>query len=120
MEQTLTVGGGICILIQYSEDRKEVYNMTLEEVLTRFAEGLENVEDYDEDFEFLRGMNNNVAESEEYKNLDNKYKELKDKYKKKFIESLTKPLEDSKQDEEEEEVNEEIKIEDLDLTGIND
>lgn len=117
----VTVGGGICILIQYLEDRKEVYSMTLEEVLTRFAEGLESVEDYDEEFEFLRGMNNtSVVESEEYKNLDNKYKELKEKYKKKFIDSLTKTLEDSKQDEEEEEVNEEIKIEDLDLTGIND
>lgn len=94
--------------------------MTLEEVLTRFAEGLENVEDYDEDFEFIRGMNNNAVESEEYKNLENKYKELKDKYKKKFIDSLTKPLEDSKQDEEDEEDETEIKIEDLNLTGIND
>lgn len=91
--------------------------MTLEEVLTRFAEGLENVEDYDEDFEFLRGMNNNVVESEEYKNLDNKYKELKEKYKKKFIDSLTKPVVDIEEEDEEEK---EIKIEDLDLTGIND
>lgn len=117
----LIVGGGICILTQYSEDRKEVYNMTLEEVLTRFAEGLENVEDYDEDFEFLRGMNNaSVVDSEEYKNLDNKYKELKDKYKKKFIDSLTKPVGETEEEEEEKEEKTEIKIEDLDLTGIND
>lgn len=95
--------------------------MTLEEVLTRFAEGLENVEDYDEDFDFLRGMNNtNVLESEEYKNLDNKYKELKDKYKKKFIDSLTKPVGETEEEEEEKEEKTEIKIEDLDLTGIND
>lgn len=120
------VGGGICISTRFLEDRKEVYKMTLEEVLTRFAEGLENVEDYDEDFEFLRGMNNtDIKESEEYKNLDKKYNELKEKYKKKFIDSLTKPLGGDKEESEEEEEEEEeeetnVKIEDLDLTGIND
>lgn len=95
--------------------------MTLEEVLTRFAEGLENVEDYDKDFEFLRGMNNtDIKDSEEYKNLDKKYNELKEKYKKKFIDSLTKPVGVVEEDEEEKEEETEIKIEDLDLTGIND
>lgn len=118
----LIVGGGISILVQYLEDRKEVYNMTLEEVLTRIAEGLENVEDYDEEFDFIRGMNNgSVEDSEEYKNLDAKYNELKEKYKKKFINSLTKPVgEIEEKDEEENEEEKEIKIEDLDLTGIND
>lgn len=95
--------------------------MTLEEALTRFAEGLENVEDYDEEFDFIRGMNNvNVEDSEEYKNLDNKYKDLKEKYKKKFIESLTKPVGEVEEEEEEDEEEKDIKIEDLDLTGIND
>lgn len=95
--------------------------MTLEEVLTRFAEGLENVEDYDKEFDFIRGMNNgNVEDSEEYKNLDNKYKDLKEKYKKKFIESLTKPVGEVEEEEEEGEEEKDIKIEDLDLTGIND
>lgn len=96
--------------------------MTLEEVLTRFAEGLENVADYEEEFDFIRGMSNgNVEDSEEYKNLDKKYKELKEKYKKKFIDSLTKPVgEIEEEDEEEDEEEKEIKIEDLDLTGIND
>lgn len=115
-------GGGICTSTQYLEDRKDVYKMTLEEVLTRFAEGLENVEEYDKEFDFIRGMNNgNVEDSEEYKNLDKKYKELKEKYKKKFIDSLTKPVVDiEEEDEEEDQEKEEIKIEDLDLTGIND
>lgn len=96
--------------------------MTLEEVLTRIAEGLENLEDYDKEFDFIRGMNSgNVEDSEEYKNLDKKYKELKDKYKKKFIDSLTKPVTTvEEEDEEEDEEEKEIKIEDLDLTGIND
>lgn len=96
--------------------------MTLEEVLTRFAEGLENVEDYDKEFDFLRGMSSgNVEDSEEYKNLDEKYKELKEKYKKKFIDSLTKPVGEIKEEDEDEDKEEkEIKIEDLDLTGIND
>ena len=97
-------------------------SMTLEEVLTRIAEGLENVEDYDEEFDFIRGMSSgNVEDSEEYKNLYSKYKELKEKYKKKFIDSLTKPVvEVEEEDEEEDEEKEGIKIEDLDLTGIND
>lgn len=129
MERTQIAGGGICISIQFSEGRKEVYNMTLEEALTRFAEGLENVEDYDEEFEFIRGMNNgNVEDSEEYKKLDTKYNDLKEKYndlkekyKKKFIESLTKSVgEIEEENEEEDEEEKEIKIEDLDLTGIND
>lgn len=95
--------------------------MTLEEVLTRFAEGLENVEEYEEEFDFIRGMNiGNVEDSEEYKKLDKKYKELKEKYKKKFIDSLTKPVVDIEEEEKEEDEKEEIKIEDLDLTGIND
>ena len=95
--------------------------MTLEEALTRFAEGLENVEDYDEEFDFIRGMNNgNIEDSEEYKNLDNKYKDLKEKCKKKFIESLTKPVGEVEEEEEEDEEEKDIKIEDLDLTGIND
>ena len=96
--------------------------MTLEEVLTHLAEGLENIEDYDEDFEFLKGINNTtVEESEEYVNLDKKYKELKEKYKNRFIDSLTKPLNnhEEEEEEEEEEYNDSIKIEDLDLTGIN-
>ena len=96
--------------------------MTLEEVLTRFAEGLENVEDYDKDFEFLRGMNNtDIKDSEEYKNLDKKYNELKEKYKKKFIESLTESVGEVEEEDEEEDKEEKgVKIEDLDLTGIND
>ena len=139
------VGGGICTSTQSLEDRKDVYDMTLEEVLTQFAEGLENVADYEEEFDFIRGMNSgNVEDSEEYKNidskykelkekyknLDSKYKELKEKYKKKFIDSLTKPVntveeedeeeDEEEEDEEEDEEKEEIKIEDLDLTGIND
>ena len=94
--------------------------MTLEEVLTRFAEGLENVEDYDKEFDFIRGMSNGrIEDSEEYKNLDKKYKELKEKYKTKFIDSLTKPVVEIEEEDEEDE-EEEIKIEDLDLTGIND
>lgn len=95
--------------------------MTLEEVLTRFAEGLENVEDYEDEFDFIRGMSSgNVEDSEEYKNLDKKYKELKEKYKNKFIDSLTKPVGKVEEEDEEENEEEEIKIEDLDLTGIND
>lgn len=116
------VGGGICTSTQYLDDRKDVYKMTLEDVMTRFAEGLENVADYEEEFDFIRGMSSgNVEDSEEYKNLDKKYKELKEKYKKKFIDSLTKPVgEIEEEDEEEDEEEKEIKIEDLDLTGIND
>ena len=99
--------------------------MRLEEALTKIAEGVENIEDYDEEFDFIRGLEKEkvkIEETEEYKNLDEKYNELKEKYKKRFIESLTKPLEgndDDKQDDNDDAV-EEVKIEDLDLTGIND
>lgn len=99
--------------------------MKLEEALTKIAEGLENIEDYDEEFDFIRGLETEkikIEETEEYKNLDEKYNELKEKYKKRFIESLTKPLEDNdddKLDDNDDDV-EEVKIEDLDLTGIND
>lgn len=99
--------------------------MKLEEALTKIAEGLENIEDYGEEFDFIRGLETEkikIEESEEYKNLDEKYNELKEKYKKRFIESLTKPLDDNdgdKQDDNDDDI-EEVKIEDLDLTGIND
>lgn len=114
-------GGGICISTLFIEVRKEVYKMKLEEALTKIAEGLENIEDYGEEFDFIRGLEKQktkIEETEEYKKLDEKYNELKEKYKKRFIESLTKPLED-KQDDNDDDV-EEVKIEDLDLTGIND
>lgn len=119
------VGGGICTSTQSIEVRKEVYKMKLEEALTKIAEGLENIEDYGEEFDFIRGLEKEktkIEETEEYKNLDEKYNELKEKYKKRFIESLTKPLEDNdddKPDDNDDDV-EEVKIEDLDLTGIND
>lgn len=96
--------------------------MKLEEALTKIAEGLENIEDYGEEFDFIRGLKKTKAEeTEEYKSLDAKYNELKEKYKKRFIESLTKPLEDNDDNgDDNDDYVEEVKIEDLELTGIND
>lgn len=95
--------------------------MTLEEALAKIVEGLDNIEDYEEEIDFIRGLESTkIEETEEYKNLDTKYNELKEKYKKRFIESLTKPLDNDDGKEENDDDVEEVKIEDLDLTGIND
>lgn len=95
--------------------------MNLKEVLARLAEAIDNVDEYSEEFDFLHGIENvNPTDSEEYKNLEKDYKELKEKYKKRFIESLTKSDDSEDKDESEDEAEETINIEDLDLSGEND
>lgn len=99
--------------------------MTIEEALTKIAEGLDDVQNYSEEFDFLREIDvSNPTESEEYKNLRKDYDDLKKKYKLRFIESLTKPK-NSTEDEDDDDVTEddeskEIDISELDLTGEND
>ena len=56
--------------------------MTKEEALEKIIDGLDNLEEFDEALDVLRGDSDNVWES--------RYIELKEKYKKRFKESLNK------------------------------
>ena len=100
--------------------------MTIEEALTKIADGLDDIQNYSEEFDLLRGIEtSNPTDTEEYKNLEKEYDELKKKYKERFIESLTKAKitdktdETNENDDENDETNE-IEISELDLTGEND
>lgn len=126
MVANLLVGGGG--ITNHFIIRKEVYNMTIEEALTKIAEGVDDIQNYSEEFDFLRGIDvSNPTESEEYKNLTKDYDDLKKKYKARFIESLTKPKNTTEDDDDvidddviEDDESKEIDISELDLTGEND
>lgn len=97
--------------------------MTLEEALANIAGAIENVDEFETEFDFIKGLGTpvKVEDSEEFKNLSAKYEELSSKYKARFIESLTQA--DNTQvieDIDDKSEDEDIKVEDLDLSGVND
>lgn len=94
--------------------------MELNEVLTRLAEAIENVEDYEKDFDYLRTLEKPEG-GEAYDDLKEKYDSLKEKYRKRFVESLTEEVKaDKPKRTEDVEENDNVRYEDLDLSGEND
>lgn len=97
--------------------------MTVDEALAKIAGAIKNVDEFETEFDFIKGLGTpvKVEDSEEYKNLSARYEELSTKYKQRFIDSLTKvdktqQIEDIDDDDD----DREIQIEDLDLSAVND
>lgn len=101
--------------------------MEFNDALAKILEAIDDVSVYENELEIIRNGNiaKDVKESDEYKDLSDQYNELKAKYKRKFIDTLTQEVKPDGSDEpndsdEPDDLDGNISFEDLDLSGESD
>lgn len=96
--------------------------MEFNEALAKILELIDDISPYEAEIDTIRNGNiaTNPIESEEYKNLSDDYEKLKAQYKAKFIQSLTEDVVEPEDNDEPDDAPDEIRFEDLDLSGEND